>query len=142
MRAAVGKHIAFSSLSTQSGGYWFYSGQSCQKLWNLRGYEGGPASLKSWSIFQLGQSGTTGGSEIGAFFCDFFTELNRAKSQRPLKLCDIPVPGMFSQEGQFLGLHTECPVPLHLRLVCFLCVAQAQWSLLFSPVAQQSTEKW
>ena len=28
---------------------------------------------------------------------------------------------MFSQEGQFLGLHTECPVPLHLRLVCF-CV--------------------
>ena len=73
---------------------------------------------------------------------DFFTELSWAKSQRPLKLCDIPVPGMFSQEGQFLGLHTECPVPLHLRLVCFLCVAQAQWSLLFSPVAQQSTEKW
>ena len=28
---------------------------------------------------------------------------------------------MFSQEGQFLGLHTECPVPLHLWLVCF-CV--------------------
>ena len=26
---------------------------------------------------------------------------------------------MFSQEGQFLGLHTECPVPLHLWLACF-----------------------
>ena len=36
---------------------------------------------------------------------DFFTELNWAKSQRPLKVCDIPVPGMFSQEGPFLGLH-------------------------------------
>ena len=87
MRAVVGKLIAFSGLSTQSGGYWFYCGQ---KLWNLRGYEGGPASLKSWGIFQLGQSETTGGSEIGAFFCDFFTELNSIKSLGTLILCGVP----------------------------------------------------
>ena len=70
--------------------------------------------------------------------CDFFTELSPTIPQ----LHNVLVAKWFPQEDQLLGLHTECPVPLHLRLVCFLCVAQAQWSLLFSPVAQQSTEKW
>ena len=44
---------------------------------------------------------------------------------------------MFSQEGQFLGLHTECPA-LAFAACVFLCVAWAQWSLLFSPVAQRA----
>ena len=51
---------------------------------------------------------------------------------------------MFSQEGQFLGLHTECPVPLHLRLVCF-CVLPGPSGLyclsLLLNRAQKSGEK-